>query len=53
MAQEAVERLIELTLQRGKHVLELAELLSPAAQIDGRLVEQIVSDLVEATEAPR
>ena len=28
-------------------------ILSPAAQIDGRLVEQIVSDLVEATEAPR
>ncbi|UVK37453.1 MoxR family ATPase [Mesorhizobium sp. AR10] len=28
-------------------------ILSPAAQIDGRLVEQIVSDLVEQTEAPR
>jgi MoxR-like ATPase len=27
--------------------------LSPAAQIDGRLVEQIVSDLVDQTEAPR
>ncbi|QPC93670.1 MoxR family ATPase [Mesorhizobium sp. INR15] len=28
-------------------------ILSPAAQIDGRLVEQIVSDLVDQTEAPR
>ncbi len=28
-------------------------ILSPAAQIDGRLVEQIVSDLVDHTEAPR
>jgi len=28
-------------------------ILSPAAQIDGRLVEQIVSDLVDRTEAPR
>ena len=27
--------------------------LSPAAQIDGREVEQIVGDLVDATEAPR
>ncbi len=27
--------------------------LSPAAQIDGRLAERIVSDLVEMTEAPR
>lgn len=27
--------------------------LSPAAQIDGRLVERIVSDLVDQTEAPR
>ncbi|MGX5849587.1 AAA family ATPase [Mesorhizobium sp. PL10] len=27
--------------------------LSPAAQIDGRLVEQIVTDLVDQTEAPR
>ena len=27
--------------------------LSPAAQIDGRLVEQIVAELVDATEAPR
>jgi MoxR-like ATPase len=28
-------------------------ILSPAAQIDGRLVEHIVSDLVDQTEAPR
>ncbi|CAN7452066.1 AAA family ATPase [Mesorhizobium caraganae] len=28
-------------------------ILSPAAQIDGRLVEQIVTDLVDQTEAPR
>lgn len=28
-------------------------LLSPAAQIDGRQVEQIVTDMVDATEAPR
>ncbi|TPK66561.1 MoxR family ATPase [Mesorhizobium sp. B2-4-19] len=28
-------------------------ILSPAAQIDGRLVEQIVSDLVDQTKAPR
>ena len=28
-------------------------ILSPAAQIDGRQVEQIVSDLVDRTEAPR
>ena len=28
-------------------------LLSPAAQIDGRLVETIVTEMVEATEAPR
>lgn len=28
-------------------------ILSPAAQIDGRLVEQIVTDLVDHTEAPR
>ncbi|PBB67860.1 magnesium chelatase [Mesorhizobium sp. WSM4312] len=28
-------------------------ILSPAAEIDGRLVEQIVSDLVDQTEAPR
>lgn len=27
--------------------------LSPAAQIDGRVVEQIVADLVDRTEAPR
>jgi len=28
-------------------------LLSPAAQIDGRQVETIVTDMVDATEAPR
>jgi MoxR-like ATPase len=27
--------------------------LSPAAEIEGRLVEQLVAELVERTEAPR
>jgi MoxR-like ATPase len=27
--------------------------LSPAAEIEGRLIEQLVTELVERTEAPR
>ncbi len=35
------------------HVLRHRLILSPAAEIEGRTVEQLVSDLVTATEVPR